>query len=65
LAPEIWEGKAYTEKSDVWSLGVILYELCTLQKPFLASSIEVLRDKVIREKPATPPPNTVTKGNDN
>ncbi len=29
LAPEIWEGKPYTDKSDIWSLGVILYEMCT------------------------------------
>jgi NIMA (never in mitosis gene a)-related kinase len=51
LAPEIWEGKAYTEKSDMWSLGVILYELCTFRKPFEANDIEELKVKVLSEKP--------------
>jgi serine/threonine protein kinase len=29
LAPELWEDKESTKKSDIWALGVILYELCT------------------------------------
>lgn len=31
-APEVQSGLPYTNKSDVWSLGCILYELCTLKK---------------------------------
>ena len=27
MAPEIWEGKEYTEKVDVWSMGVVMYYL--------------------------------------
>lgn len=50
LAPEIWEGKPYTDKSDIWSLGVILYELSTFQKPFLAADVDDLKEKVLREK---------------
>ena len=29
LAPELWQDKPNTKASDIWALGVILYELCT------------------------------------
>ena len=35
----------------MWSLGVILYELCTNQKPFLADNLDDLRVKILKEKP--------------
>ena len=34
LSPEIVKGFSYNHKTDIWSLGVILYELCTLKRPF-------------------------------
>ena len=38
LSPEICQNKPYDEKSDVWSLGVLIYELITLNKPFDSNS---------------------------
>lgn len=31
LSPEVCESKPYTYKSDIWALGCVLYELCTLK----------------------------------
>jgi serine/threonine protein kinase len=50
LAPEVWEGKSCSKKSDIWSLGVILYELCTQKYPYYSNTIETLSAKVLKEK---------------
>lgn len=34
LAPEICQGRSYDTKSDIWSLGCILFELCALERMF-------------------------------
>lgn len=48
LSPEICQGKPYNHKSDVWSLGCILYELCTLKHAFDAQSLKLLVLKIVR-----------------
>ena len=47
-SPEVWEEKAYDSKSDVWSLGCVIYEMITLRPPFQAKSMEELYKKVMR-----------------
>ena len=49
------EKNPYTPKSDMWALGVILYEMCSLRKPFIASNEEELYRKVRETKPSTIP----------
>ncbi|EJD47872.1 Pkinase-domain-containing protein [Auricularia subglabra TFB-10046 SS5] len=34
MSPEVMQEKAYDSKSDIWSLGCLLYELCALNPPF-------------------------------
>ncbi|XP_006879669.1 PREDICTED: serine/threonine-protein kinase Nek3 [Elephantulus edwardii] len=46
VPPEIWENMPYNNKSDIWSLGCILYELCTFKHPFQANSWKTLILKI-------------------
>ena len=48
LSPEICENKSYDNKSDVWSLGCVLYEMCSLQHPFEGASLKLLIVKILR-----------------
>uniref|UniRef100_A0A8C5T5X1 non-specific serine/threonine protein kinase n=1 Tax=Malurus cyaneus samueli TaxID=2593467 RepID=A0A8C5T5X1_9PASS len=48
VPPEIWESMPYNNKSDIWSLGCILYELCTLKHPFQANSWKHLIFKICK-----------------
>ena len=47
-SPEVWKDKPYDNKSDVWSLGCVLYEMITLRPPFRAQDMEGLYNKVIK-----------------
>jgi NIMA (never in mitosis gene a)-related kinase len=42
LSPEIIESRPYNFKSDIWSLGVLLYEICALKPPFNGASLHIL-----------------------
>ncbi|KAL6749037.1 NIMA-related kinase 4 [Haematococcus lacustris] len=50
LSPELCEDKPYNEKSDVWALGVVLYECCVLRHPFDADNQGALILKILRGK---------------
>ena len=46
-SPEIWNEKSYDYKSDIWSLGCIIYEICSLRPPFRGTSLKGLRNNVL------------------
>lgn len=50
LSPEICQGKSYNAKSDVWSLGCVLYELCTLNHAFDSNCMNGLIMKILRSR---------------
>ena len=46
-SPEVWKDLPYTMKSDIWSLGCVLYEMLALKTPFIADNMDALYQKVI------------------
>ena len=50
LSPEVWLQKPYSYKSDIWSLGCVLYELCTYDFPFTAEKGSLIM-KILNEEP--------------
>ena len=54
LSPEIILNKPYDAKSDIWALGVLLYELLTFKMPFNAKSLPTLSIKINKGEYAPP-----------
>ncbi|XP_038617645.1 serine/threonine-protein kinase Nek5 isoform X2 [Tachyglossus aculeatus] len=50
LSPEICQNKPYNNKTDIWSLGCVLYELCTLRHPFEGNSLHQLVLKICQAR---------------
>ena len=48
LSPEIIKNKPYNFKSDIWSLGVLLYEMMALKPPFNGANIHMLAMQIVR-----------------
>ena len=51
LSPELCSEKPYNDKSDIWAMGCILYELCTYKHPFNAKSQGALILKILNSTP--------------
>lgn len=47
LSPEMCEERPYNEKTDVWAMGCLIYELCTGKHPFEANSQAALALKIV------------------
>lgn len=64
LSPEMWQGKRYGKKADVWAAGVVLYEmLMDGQRPYDGNSLPELRESVMTTEvdlPQEPPVLSMT-----
>ena len=47
MSPEVILGKEYGALTDVWSLGVVLYEVAMLHRPFDGETIRELLGKIV------------------
>lgn len=61
LSPEICQGKHYDWKSDIWSMGCILYEMCARRVPFDAPDLKTLIQKITKG-PSPEIPNEYSSG---
>eukprot|EP00993_Chasmostoma_nieuportense_P002073 NODE_2900_length_1067_cov_30.237234_g2766_i0.p1 GENE.NODE_2900_length_1067_cov_30.237234_g2766_i0~~NODE_2900_length_1067_cov_30.237234_g2766_i0.p1 ORF type:complete len:334 (+),score=109.26 NODE_2900_length_1067_cov_30.237234_g2766_i0:74-1003(+) len=47
FSPELCQGFAYSNRSDIWSLGIILYEMAMLRRPYEATTMQDLMKKIV------------------
>jgi tetratricopeptide (TPR) repeat protein len=54
MSPEQIAGGALTPQTDIWSAGVVLYEVGTGRLPYVANSAPEIARKIVDESPASP-----------
>ena len=47
-SPEVWKDEPYSYKSDLWSIGCVIYELCALRPPFKGKDLDELYGNVCK-----------------
>ena len=50
-SPEVWKDNPYSYKSDLWSIGCVIYELCALRPPFQGKDLDELYENVCNGHP--------------
>ncbi|WNG32896.1 protein kinase [Archangium violaceum] len=54
MAPEQWKSEQQDERTDIWSVGVLLYEMLTGAPPYPSTSLKELRTQVLAPEPVPP-----------
>lgn len=50
LAPELWNHQKYSKKADVWAMGILLFEMMALRRPFVGHGMRALSEAVMTNK---------------
>ncbi|RNF27342.1 putative serine/threonine-protein kinase a, putative,protein kinase [Trypanosoma conorhini] len=50
LSPELWRRAPYSKKSEMWALGVVLYEVIALKRPFGGRNMDELIDNILHAR---------------
>ena len=61
MAPELVKEQSYNHTVDLWSLGVILYELVVGQPPFYTNTIYSLINLIVKNEVKYPGPNVMSR----
>ncbi|RKP12123.1 kinase-like domain-containing protein, partial [Piptocephalis cylindrospora] len=62
MSPEVVSRSAYNEKSDMWALGCLVYQICTLDTPFKAETRDELAYVIRRGKVRSIPRDQYSEG---
>jgi hypothetical protein len=54
MAPEQIASATADARSDIWSAGVVMYEMATGRQPFQAAAVAEVARKIVEEQPASP-----------
>ncbi len=51
MSPEQVTGHPLDPRADLWSLGIVIYEMCTGERPFVGAQVGAILDAIVREAP--------------
>eukprot|EP00758_Cryptobia_borreli_P001290 Tbor_TRINITY_DN2107_c0_g2::TRINITY_DN2107_c0_g2_i1::g.5488::m.5488/K08857/NEK1_4_5; NIMA (never in mitosis gene a)-related kinase 1/4/5 len=60
LSPELWRRAPYSKKTEMWGLGVVLYEVMSLKRPFGGKNMDELIENIIHGRRLPLPPQYST-----
>jgi serine/threonine protein kinase len=54
MSPEQVQGEALDARTDLFSLGVVMYELLTCRRPFVGITVAEIKDAILHQSPVPP-----------